>query len=105
VTCPAGSHTNSISSERFDVLLDGGILAPGSYEIAISAFENMSFAENLGSGILADGFTGLGELQPGEDLHYAFDVVLTPEPALGPIMGGAGLLLYLVNRKRPIAQS
>jgi hypothetical protein len=105
VTCPAGSHTNSISGECFDVLLDGGILAAGTYEIAISAFENMSFAENLGSGTLADGFTGLGGLQPGEDLHFAFDVVLTPEPAMGPILGGAGFLLYLVNRKRRIAQS
>jgi len=85
--------------------LDGGILAAGTYEIAISAFENMSFAENLGSGTLADGFTGLGGLQPGEDLHFAFDVVLTPEPAMGPIVGGAGLLLCLVNRKRRIAQS
>ena len=64
------------------------MLAPGSYQIAISAFENMSFVENGGAGTLADGFTGLGNLEPGEDLHYAFDVVLTPaaavpEPSLG----------------------
>lgn len=106
VTCPAGAHTNSLSGECFDVLLDGGVLAAGTYKIAISAFENISFAENLGSGTLADGFTGLGGLQPGEDLHFAFDVVLAsatapaPEPATGPVVTGAGFILYLAARKR-----
>jgi PEP-CTERM motif len=85
-TCPAGANTNSSTGFCFDVLLDGGVLAMGDYQIAISAFENMSSAENLGSGTLADGFTGLGNLAPGEDLHYAFDVILTdtssvPEPS------------------------
>ncbi|HEX5227462.1 MAG TPA: DVUA0089 family protein [Bryobacteraceae bacterium] len=80
-TCPAGANTNSVSGQCFDVSLDGGVLAPGTYQIAISAFENMSFAENFGSGTLADGFTGLGNLAPGEDLHYAFDVDLTPTAA------------------------
>ena len=54
------------------------------------------FAENSGLGSLADGFTGLGNLAPGEDMHYAFDVDLTPaiatavpEPASGaPLAGG-----------------
>lgn len=80
-TCPAGSNTNSVSGQCFDVLLDAGILAPGTYQIAISAFENMSFAENSGAGTLTDGFTGLGNLAAGEDLHYAFDVDLTPTAA------------------------
>jgi len=78
VTCPPGSHTNTVSGQCFDVLLNGGTLAPGTYQIALTAFENLSFAENLGAGSLADGFTGLGNLAPGEDLHYAFDVILTP---------------------------
>ena len=30
------------------------------YRIALGAFANMSFAENLGSGVLGDGFVGLG---------------------------------------------
>ena len=91
-TCPAGAQTNTNSSECFDVLLDGGTLAPGDYQIAISAFENMSFAENLGSGTLADGFTGLGNLAPGEDLHYAFDVILTPQTSPVPEPSSLGLL-------------
>ena len=77
-TCPAGANTNSVSGQCYDVLLDGGVLAAGSYEIALSAYANMSYAENLSSGTLADGFTGLGNLAPGEDLNYAFDVTLTP---------------------------
>ena len=92
-TCPAGAHTNTVSGFCYDEALDGGTLAPGNYQIAISAFENMSYAENLGTGVLSDGFTGLGNLATGEDLHYAFDVVLTstvatPEPSfVWPITG------------------
>ncbi len=99
-TCPTGAHTNTNSGQCFDVLLDGGVLASGDYQIAISAFENLSLAENLGSGKLADGFTGLGNLAQGEDLHYAFDVVLTPEPAMVPFLVGAGVALYLFRCHR-----
>ena len=35
------------------------VLTAGDYTLAIGVFENMSFAENLGTGILADGFTGV----------------------------------------------
>ena len=103
--CPAGANANSISGSCFDVGLDAGTVGPGDYQIAISAFDNLSLAENYGTGTLSDGFTGLGNLAPGEDLHYGFDVVLTPavvtpEPrALLP----AGLLamsLWLTKRKR-----
>jgi hypothetical protein len=105
--CPPGANTNSVSSQCFDVLLDAGILAPGNYAIAISAFENMSFAENSGAGSLSDGFTGLGNLAPGEDMHYAFDVVLqdtspivTPEPASLGLTGCAVLAAFLMSRRR-----
>jgi hypothetical protein len=90
--CPAGAHTNTNSGQCFDVLLDGGALAAGDYQIAISAFENMSFAENNGSGTLADGFTGLGNLAQGEDLHYAFDVILNPQTSPVPEPGYLGLI-------------
>ncbi len=40
------------------------MLAAGDCGIAISAFENLSFAENeTSSGTRADGFTGLGNLR------------------------------------------
>ena len=41
----------------------------------------MYLAENSGAGNLTDGFTGLGNLAGDEDLHYAFDVDLTPTAA------------------------
>ena len=75
-------------------------LAAGSYTLALTAFQNLSFAENLGTGTLADGFTGVGNLYPGESLQYAFDLVTpdlpTPEPGTGALLGVclAALLIY-----------
>jgi hypothetical protein len=105
VNCPPGANTNIGSGQCFDVELDAGVLAPGNYAITISAFENMSFAENSGVGTLADGFTGLGNLAQGEDMHYAFDVILqdaspAPEPANLGLMGSAALLMWAGRRKR-----
>jgi hypothetical protein len=76
--------------------------------MTISAFENMSYAENPGGYLLADGFTGLGNLAAGEDLHYAFDVVLasaippvaTPEPATIALVAMAGIGSYIFRRKK-----
>jgi hypothetical protein len=102
-TCPVGANTNTLSGDCFDVSLDGGTLTPGDYQISISAFENLSSAENLGTGTLSDGFTGLGNLAAGEDLDFAFDVILTstsqvPEP--GFVIPLAGFLLGLVWVKK-----
>jgi hypothetical protein len=107
-TCPSGAQTNSVSGQCYDVELNPITLGPGSYSIALSAFENMSFAENLGTGTLADGFTGLGNLAGGEDLNYAFDVVLgsstptpTPEPTTAILFASGFLtLVLLVLRSR-----
>jgi len=80
--CPAGA--NIYDGYCDDESLDGGTLAAGTYYIALTAFQNMSLAENYGLGNLTDGFTGLGQLQQGEDLHYAFDVILTPNSTPPP---------------------
>jgi hypothetical protein len=109
-TCPAGAHTNIDTQQCFDVRLDGGVLASGNYSIVISAFENLSFAENTGSGTLADGFSGLGNLASGEDLHFAFDVILqnaspVPEPASLGLVGGAMVLLALGVRSKRLSRS
>ena len=55
------------------------LLAAGEYKIALGVFANMSFAENLGSGTLADGFIGLGVPGSLGDGHYRL-VVTTPVP-------------------------
>jgi hypothetical protein len=102
-TCPPTANT--LGGNCFDVQLDTTpVLQPGTYTIALSAWENMSLAENLGTGTLADGFTGLGNLNPGENLNYAFDVILpsnVPEPSTGLLVMaafGAAAVLKLRNR-------
>ena len=72
------------------------VLAAGSYEVAIGAFANMSFAENLGSGTLGDGFVGIGD--PNSLFDGSYSVTLTtpvPEPLTGMLMafGLAGLAI------------
>ena len=59
-----------------------GSLASGTYQIALGAFENMSFAENWGVGTLADGFISLGD--PGSLGDGSYSLTLTtpvPEPS------------------------
>ena len=66
-----------------------GTLAGGTYEIALGAFENMSFAENLGSGTLADGFVFLGDPNSLGNGSYSLNVTTAvPEPS------GALLLVF-----------
>jgi hypothetical protein len=94
-TCPPGAQTLPSSGQCLDARLNGGPLVAGNYAIVISAFENMSLAENSGSGNLTDGFTGLGNLAPGEDLHYAFDVILpTPTPVVPGVPEPESLCLF-----------
>jgi hypothetical protein len=91
-TCPVGANT--VGGNCYDVALDGGVLTPGIYQIALTAFDNMSLVENGAGSNLSDGFTGLGNLAGGENLNYAFDVVLAqnvPEP------NSAALLLMLAS--------
>jgi hypothetical protein len=104
-TCPSGANTNTVSMQCFDVSLDGGTLSPGTYAITIGAFENMSLAENNGFGKLSDGFTGLGNLAAGENLNFAFDVILSspsavPEPSTSLPTCAAAVFLYFLRRRR-----
>ncbi|MEP6503688.1 MAG: DVUA0089 family protein [Betaproteobacteria bacterium] len=76
-------------------------LAAGTYEIALGSFANMSFAENLGSGALGDGFIALGD--PNSLFDGSYSLTLTtpdapvPEPSTGWLLmaGMAGLAMRL----------
>jgi hypothetical protein len=105
ITCPAGANT--YNGNCYDVSLDAGVLAAGTYQIALTDWQNMSYAENYGSGNLSDGFTGFGQLQPGEDLNYGFDVILpststppssVPEPDFTVLAGTAFAALFFRTR-------
>jgi hypothetical protein len=49
-------------------------LSRGTYTLVVQAFDNMSLVENLGSGTLGDGFTGLGNYDPSRTNNYAIDI-------------------------------
>ena len=80
---------------------DAGVLPAGSYTLVLSEYTNISLAENLGSPYtLADGMTGLGNLNGTENLNFAFDLTLpTPEPASWGLVL-MGISLFAVARLR-----
>lgn len=87
----------------FDLFFD---LAAGSYTLAMAVFPNMSFAENLGSGTLADGFLGLASPDYMGNTYYELAVTYqgggvpsVPEPATW-LLVLPGLALIWMKRRR-----
>jgi len=76
------------------------VLAAGDYLIALGTFANMSFAENAGTGTLADGFIGLGEPTSLGDAHYSLTVTTPiPEPSTSLLMTfGLAMTLLALSR-------
>jgi len=102
INCPPGA--GMVSGNCFDVELNAGTLAAGSYTLVLSAYQNMSSAENFGSGTLADGMSGLGNLGVNENLNYAFDLNISGQPAPAPepatmLLVLAGVALVAVRRR------
>jgi len=89
-----------LDSNYFNAFSIGGdfvnndLLAVGDYTVAIGVFANMSFAENLGTGFLADGFVGLGSPGALGDGSYTLTITL-PDGGGGtvPEPGGGSLVL------------
>jgi hypothetical protein len=101
-TCPTGALT--YQGACLDVRLDMGVLPAGTYQIAISSYANLSFAENFGAGTLSDGFTGLGSLYSGEDLHFAFDIVTgsdIPEQSTWLLTAVGLVFTWRLRRREP----
>jgi|HubBroStandDraft_5_1064220.scaffolds.fasta_scaffold41603_2 hypothetical protein len=89
-------------------------LTKGHYEVALGVFANLSFAENFGSGTLADGFTGLGDPGSLGNGSYAVQVSVgasaapevDPASAAGALTLLAGAVLVLRGRRhRSIRES
>ncbi len=79
------------------------VLAAGTYQIALGAFANMSFAENLGTGSLADGFTAIGVPDALGDASYRLLVTSPiPEPAAWLLTLCGLLCLGAVQAKRQL---
>lgn len=97
INCPAGAA--SVGGNCYDVKLDAGLLTTGSYSLVLSAYSNMSLAENLGSGLLIDGLTGLGNLGVNENLKYGLDlniltpIAATPEPSAAVLLLCSAILM------------
>ncbi len=68
--CPPGALSGGLCRDSSLSLS----LGPGTYTLVVTAFDNMSLAENLGTGTLGDGFTGLGNYDPSRTNNYAVDI-------------------------------
>jgi hypothetical protein len=86
-----GSNFVNATTVGGDFLLTFALPA-GDYQVAMGLFENMSFAENLGTGTLADGFIGLGWPHLLGSSYYELVVTTEVEPTPEP---GALLLLAI----------
>jgi hypothetical protein len=79
-------------------------LTVGNYTVVLSVFDNFSFAENLGTGTLGDGFIGLGSYFSGGSFRtsdYAIDIEFAtpvPEPRAGAVVLLG--IIAIIARKR-----
>ena len=113
-----GSSATFVASNYAQAFSTGGdfnlsfSLTPGDYTVAMGAFANMSFAENLGTGTLGDGFIALGEPDALGNYYYELQINLgqqtTAVPSLNEwgmlimsvLLGGSGI--YLLRRRRTV---
>lgn len=105
----AGATATWLDSNYLQAFSTGGdfsfsaVLAAGAYQIALGAFANLSSAENLGTGSLANGFTAIGLPSALGDGSYRLQISApVPEPK-GWMLALSGLLLvWAWQRKRHV---
>ena len=114
-TCPPAGFAPACRDSQF-VLHS---VSAGGYTLAVSVFDNLSFAENLGTGTLGDGFIGLGnyfnlDSNSFRTSNYAIDFTAkgftvdsvtetspVPEPLFpAVVLHGAILTAAVCQRKR-----
>ncbi len=96
-----GNTATFLSSNYTQAFSTGGdfsfatTLAAGAYQLAIGTTANLSFAENSGSGTLADGFVGFGTANSLGDATYNVTVTTlaapVPEPSAWLLLAVGGL--------------
>jgi hypothetical protein len=110
--CPPGAPAPACADPT--LLLSG--LTAGPYVLALTVFDNFSFAENLGSGTLGDGFIGLGDYFDQasgtvRSSNFALDIgstgAITPTPIPEPgalVLTGMVLVgaLRFMNRRNTL---
>lgn len=102
--CPVGGRAVACDDSTLHLMN----LPGGTYTLALTTFGNVPFAENLGSGTLADGFISLGSYydavtNSNRTSAYAIDIqsaALTPEPASFLLfLSGVLLLIFALSRR------
>jgi len=74
------------------------VLGVGDYTVALGAFGNLSLAENLGSGTLADGFAGIGNGPiAGHNFSYALSITTPDSVGGGTVPEPSTLMLVALS--------